>query len=459
MPVEQIMLTGDAVPGLLVNDQHRLALFDDTPVPATLMVKTGRNPPRHRKPVVAASQLMKYLKNVPVPASIDYYTKAAAALARMYKNDTWGCCVFSGKAHNLGIWSYNDPDSGGGVQCTDAEIKQQYFDYTGGGDNGAIISEVYDLMKSPGFLAGGKRYTIAGYITCDWTSKELTQACIAVFGAGSIGINLPSAWTNANIWDVTNTSIVGGHDVSQCGYGDRVLGTTADGVVISSWGRCYVITWRAWQSRKWLSECFFAVPTKLWTGDDKLAPSGATYAELLADLKLAEQGQSPPYPGTSPPPPPVPPVPPAPEKKQVAQVAPVSVPVSVSALGGLFKFSGTVSIPGQLAPVVDAAAAGPLGDHANWLEIGKLVAKLAFDAFSENWSEVPADIMAILSALHILGAAPLVVNVQAEASLQVSWFRLVMDFAALARAVYARDVAGIIAALTKIAADLGLNIG
>jgi hypothetical protein len=133
----------------------------------------------------------------------------------------------------------NDPDSFNGktVVCTDKEIQDQYFAYTGGRDDGAVISEVLDYMVSKGFLAGGVRYKLSGFVAADWRSKELTQVGIDLFGCGSIGINLPSAWTSANVWDVTNTGSVGGHDVSPCGYGTRVVGTNADGVVISSWGR------------------------------------------------------------------------------------------------------------------------------------------------------------------------------------------------------------------------------
>ncbi len=309
MSVPTITLTDEALYGVVVDDSHRMALAS---LPQT--VKLGRRPGPAFRAAVPRLQDFLNLDRLDLPASADWYTKAAEAIARMYKNDTLGCCVFAGKGHCLGVWSANDPDSGGLVLATDKEITDQYFAYTGGQDTGAVITDVLDYMKSKGFLAGGKRYTIDGYVSVDWRSKELTQAAVALLGAGSIGINLPNAWTSAAVWDVTNTAIVGGHDVSPCGYGvPKVVATTQEGVVISSWGRLYLITWAAWTSSKWLEECYFMVPTFLWTGADRMAPSGFSYDKLKAALAQIGQGQ---VPTVDPPPPPSPPPapPPAPSK-------------------------------------------------------------------------------------------------------------------------------------------------
>lgn len=315
MAVETVTLMGDAVSGIHADGIRYAAAVAALPVE----VKLGRRrPPAFRRANAVRLQDYVNLDRLDLPASVDWYTKAAESIARMYLNDRYGDCVFAGKAHALGIWSANDPDSGGLVLATDKEISDQYFAYTGGADNGAVISDVLDLMKSPGFLAGGKRYTIDGYVSVDWTSKELTQAGLALFGAGSIGINLPSAWTSAAVWDVTSTGVVGGHDVTPCGYGAQtVVATTRDGVLVSSWGRLYLITWYAWTSRKWLDELYFMVPTYLWTGADKTAPSGFDYTALKADLAMIGKGTVPPTdpPTPTPPPPgptPTPPPGPAP---------------------------------------------------------------------------------------------------------------------------------------------------
>lgn len=212
MDTPEVMLTGEAIYGLAPVAQLKGVI-----AALPKMVKLGRIAPKSRPQTPRLESFVDLLKFTPKP-SVDWYTKAAESISRMYLNDQYGDCVFAGKAHNLGIWSANDPDSFGGktVLATDSEIKQQYFDYTGGRDNGAVIFQVLDYMTSKGFLAGGQRYKLDGYVAADWRSKELTQIGIDLFGCGSIGINLPSAWTSSAVWDVTNTRSVGGHDVSPC---------------------------------------------------------------------------------------------------------------------------------------------------------------------------------------------------------------------------------------------------
>lgn len=354
--VPTVELSGSALTGLVVSDEHRAAL---APLPVT--VKLGRNIPRSRPQAYNLRDYVNHLEDLPIPAAVDWYTKAAVSIARMYLNDRYGCCVFSGKAHNLGVWSANDPDSAGGttVVCTDKEISDQYFAYTGGYDNGAVIYEVLDYMKKPGFLASGKRYTIDGYVSVDWRSKELTQVALAVFGTGSIGINLPSAWSSEAVWDVTNTRIVGGHDVSPCGYGARVIGTTADGVVVSSWGRLYLITWPAWVSTRWLDEFYVAIPTYLWTGADRIAPSGVNYDQLKVDLAYLSNGDLPPLPPPTPTPPPLPPSPPVPVPPPTP--LPPVPPPPPAPLPPVLTGTGVVNPVVVTIPAQNVTVRGPLG--------------------------------------------------------------------------------------------------
>jgi hypothetical protein len=315
--MQTFSLTGEAVTGLVVNQPHLTAV---SALPDKVCL--GRQAIEHRPPTLRLESFVNKLMATP-PAKVDWYSKAAVSIARMYLNDRYGDCVFAGKGHNLGIWSANDPDSAGGqvVLCTDKEISDQYFAYTGGRDNGANISQVLTNMVRTGFLAGGKRYKLRGYCAFDWRSKELTQVAIALGGALSIGFNLPGSWMNSAVWDTSNAGqIVGGHDVSPCGYGPgveqngplppHVRAATDEGVIVASWGRLFLITWPAWQSTKWIDECYFQVPETLWTGLDQKAPSGVNLDELLKAMDLIKAGQVPPLPDPTPAPPPVPDPPP-----------------------------------------------------------------------------------------------------------------------------------------------------
>ncbi len=276
----------------------------------------GRIRPKSRPQVLAfAHYFDASLLTTPPPAVVDYSAKAMASLSRMYRNDVEGDCVIAGKLHQLGLWSGNDADSGGIVLATDAEAHAQYVGICGPGDRGCSITAVLNYQKANGLVAGGKAYKIDGYVSVDWRNKLEVQVALYLFGSLSFGVNLPQAWADSpegGLWDVTNTQIVGGHDVSAVGY-------NATGVVIATWGGLRTITWAAMASSRWLEECY-AVLAPLWYGSDKVAPCGVNAAKLAADLQLLGGGTIPPI---DPEPIPVPPVPPTPP---VPPLPPVPVP-------------------------------------------------------------------------------------------------------------------------------------
>lgn len=275
---DEIQLSGDAVYG--VGPRAMMATAAALPMTVRLGRLPGEARPRSALPF--GQYWDPAAMAAPPPASINRRDKAAASMARMYLNDRYGCCVISGKAHNLGLWSANDEDSGGVVLATDAEIQSQYFGICGPGDNGCVITRVLDVMRDRGFVAGGKTYKIDGYVSVDWSNKLKVQVAQVVFGASSIGFDLPEEWLNAAVWKPTNSRIVGGHDVSPIDYDEQ-------GVYVASWGRIYLFTWDAFLSRKWISE-YFAMLAPLWYGSDQLAPNGVNVAKLKADLDQFKGG-------------------------------------------------------------------------------------------------------------------------------------------------------------------------
>lgn len=433
-----VTLTGEAIYGLtsgtVADYQHR-ALLEQLPQ----TVRLGRLTPKARPQTLRLEAFVDLVKTVPKP-SVDWYTKARESITRMYLNDRYGCCVFSGKAHNLGVWSANDPDSAEGktVLCTDQEISDQYFAYTGGRDDGAVIFQVLDYMVSKGFLASGKRYKLSGYVSADWRSKELTQVGIDLFGGGCIGVMLPQAWSSDAVWDVTNTRIVGGHDVSPVGYGANVLGTTADGVVVSSWGRLYLITWRAWTSTNWLDELFFCVPEFLWTGLDQRAPSGVDFGKLKEALKMIGGGTIPPLPDPIPPVPPVPPTPPVPPVPPIPPIPPVP-PVP--------------PIPPTPTPIVSTGTTKATQIQVPTGIFGRYV--------TVTIPPLPVTVTSVPSPTEPLGEFQelhdrLLNELRATHATAPNWQAIAFDVLALVLAIRSRDSAAIIAALSKLAADLGL---
>lgn len=433
-----VQLTGDAIGGIAPHLDHlKEMVAAGTPV----QVKLGRNPGRKRLNQLRLENYFADLASVPTPKPVvDWSTKAGASLSRVFLNDTYGDCVIAGKAHGLGVATAADSDSGGIVLPTDQEVYSQYQAICGPGDNGCIITDVLDVMASKGFLAGGKYYKIDGYVSMDWTNKLLVQIVIDILGVPTIGFSIPSAWMNSSIWDVTNSPIVGGHDVTPLGYNDQ-------GVQVASWGRIYTITWAAFLSTRYLDE-MYAVLYQNWYNADKLAPSGIDAATLKADLAKITGGV---VPDNNPPVPPVPPVPPTPPPvaNPVAMVAPVT--------GHLFGLI-PVSVPGQVAPVVDGSAHFRAPKTLSIWNIFQHA--MAIFAALESDAALIAAVNALLADFGIppvlLPHATMVRT--AVKKLGASFWTIFKDALAIAAAIATGNPVAIEQAVVQLLTDLGIHL-
>lgn len=419
MSVPVFQLTGGAVQGIVVDERHRLAVSH-----LPTQVCLGRNPPPvPRRPAVVLSE---YLRPgaVPPPPTLDYYTKAAASVARMYLNDRYGCCVVSGKGHLFGLWSANDSDSGGVILGTDTEIYNQYQSWCGPGDNGCNIQDVLDAIKRNGMTLGGKKYKFDWAVDVDWTNKVMTQAGLTLFCGGTIGFDLPGEWMNSAVWDVTNSAIVGGHDVTPCGY-------DAQGVFVMSWGRLYKMTWAAWQSRRYIGEFYVMLGPPLYNSDQK-GPLGLNLETLTKDIQAIQAGQIPDVgPVSPPPPPPGPPPPPPPPPPTGVLVGPsVRKRVDIYDKVGVITNSFWIEKDAlDLRPVVGGTAS------VAWLALFRDVRKLVADvqtipfpqfqaAFQKLWADVKAfnftavlaDLQALLALANQLGLPVIVADLKAIAA-------------------------------------------
>ena len=275
-------------------------------------VKLGRRAPTRK---YEGLWLHDYLNAAgsPAPAAADYSAKAMGCLSRMFLNDTYGDCVIAGKYHQIGIYTGNE--TGVAIQGTDKEVYASYETICGPGDNGCDIDAVLDYWKTHGLTAAGNAYKISDYVAVDTTNADMLKYAIWLFGSVTFGINLPSAWTTSKVWDVTNSRVVGGHDVSAVGY-------DATGVQIVSWGSIYTITWKALATTTWVDQGRVPLSPD-WTSKGDLSPAGLDVAGLVADLANLAAGQPPsvvptppvppsPVPNPAPTPTPNPPSPPVP---------------------------------------------------------------------------------------------------------------------------------------------------
>jgi hypothetical protein len=271
-------------------------------------VKLGRIRPPALPMVPRLSRYMAPMASPP-PAAVDYSAKARDSIQRIYANDKYGCCVISGKAHAVGVWSGNDGPTT--IVGADSEIVSEYKRICGPGDNGCVITNVLDAMRSGGLLLGGSKRKIDGYVAIEPTSADQVKVALIVFGGFTIGFNVPSAWVgqaayDGGVWDTPRSySFVGGHDMRAVGYNDK-------GVQFATWGFIVTVTWRAMSDSRIMDEAYAELSPD-WYGSDKLAPSGIDAAKLKDDIDAFSRGELPdwqpvaPDPPAPPDPPPIPP--------------------------------------------------------------------------------------------------------------------------------------------------------
>lgn len=326
-------------------------------------------------------RLAKYLKKgagVP-PLPIDWTPKAMDAIKRMYLNDTLGDCVIASAYHQLGVWSGNE--SGTPVQATDQEVGNSYTTICGPGDQGCVITDVLDYTQKNGLVAGGTTYKIDGYVSVDWTNWEEVLAALYLFGSIKLGINLPSDWTCTDCtWDVTNSGVVGGHDVP-------AFGATDSDVTIATWGGLVKITKAAFTSKQWIEEAYVPLSPD-WYKQGNLAPNGVDVATLRADLQALGGGTVPPIPTPVPPAPPAPPVPPGPNPTPAGGYN-VNLQMELPLLAG----NQTVTITGTVTPQTSNTA-------VNWLPVIMDVVKLVGDVVTKNPALLP-DLLQLLKDLGL----------------------------------------------------------
>lgn len=260
-----------------------------------------------------------------LPASTSWLQQCLDSIKQTYGNTQAGDCVIASMLHIIGGWTGNE--SGSAALSSDTEALSTYHAMCGAGDNGCVITDVLDQVKSGGMLVGGTPHKIDGYAALDNANQNEVMVCIEVFGpAAKLGINLPQAWMDAATasgftWDDTTSQSIGGHDVPIIDY-------TPQGVVIATWGMWGTITWKALANKSIVEEAWITLGPD-WYAKDNLAPNGIAATTLLNDLALVNGGSVPPLPAPTPPvPPPNPPPTPTPTP------IPVTKPLFTGTLNG-----------------------------------------------------------------------------------------------------------------------------
>lgn len=168
--------------------------------------KLGRNPANLVK-VAAHLQAREVinLSQIPsMPAARDWsMIDGRPLIYPMFRNGDLGICLFSSSGHSQITQSAN---SGVQVAITDDEIVDAYIRMGGyvpgdpSTDNGANMLEVAQACLRGAPIAGR---TLAAFVAINPRDEDMLAAASEFFGGLWLGWDLPLAWQEADIWDVS----------------------------------------------------------------------------------------------------------------------------------------------------------------------------------------------------------------------------------------------------------------
>ena len=219
-------------------------------------LKLGKLPPVLDKRTIKVRSL--FLKELPpLPAHFDNHDQYDIDDNFMFANNEHGCCVISARGHQtLVLEAY---EQGEQIEITDEEIKKEYFEQTGGADNGLVLLWSIRDWKNDGWIINGDQYTIYAFASVDWKDHEEVKQCIHLLGGVNAGMNVYQAdhdqFLAGEDWHLTDNDgeLKGGHGIYAFAY-------DSTGVWIMTWGKAIKATWAFWNAR--IDECYGVVDNR-----------------------------------------------------------------------------------------------------------------------------------------------------------------------------------------------------
>ena len=280
------------------------------------------------------------------PPSVDYAAEVPAPLGEL-GNDGAGDCVMAEQGHSDQLFTWYGTHAQDTM--TDADVLAAYSALTGyvpgdpTTDTGMAMLDGMNYWRKTGI--NGE--TIDSFVEIDPAEIANIKAAIDLFGAVSVGLELPdslvSQLPNMAPWTMVADGTQGNAPDPSNGHAVAYVGYDESGPLVVTWGQVVKASWGFHAS--YCDEAY-APLSPLWAKGD---PLGFDMAALQADLAVITGATPqpvpvpvPPVPPVVPPTPPVvppvvPPVtPPAPDPVPAPEPAPVPVP-SLDELAKLAK--------------------------------------------------------------------------------------------------------------------------
>ena len=256
-------------------------------------MKLGRlNPKRYKKTLLLANYITPGALP-PNPVSFGWSKGIAPTGWGMDANDTVGDCTAAGVAHLLLAWTNAN---GHPVKANTQEVLEFYTAITGYDprqtdafgnnitDTGAACEDVLDYLQKTGIKVGNTVHRIDAYAACEPGNINHIKSCIEIFGSCYIGVNLPIAAANQQVWSIPPGELTGDYAPGSAG-GHCIIITDYDPhfVKVISWGQQYYATW-AW-IQAYIDEAYACISTQDFITHNQ-TPAGFALGNLIADAKL-----------------------------------------------------------------------------------------------------------------------------------------------------------------------------
>lgn len=234
-------------------------------------VRLGRMPSRNDPRTIRLARYLDWSKRAQNPTEVRWDKKAPDDGWGVMGNDDWGNCVIVAAAHQKFAWEANE--SGVTKRLSDAEVialsKQM------GATDGYNILDRLNWWRTKGMWND----FIWAFASTNHHDHELTKLGINEFGGLDIGVNMPTAWQDSDVWDAGRGRTYtpgtwGGHSVPIIGYDAQYL-------YVVTWGDIVKMTWAALD--EYVDEAYVSISPD-WFAKDATTPSGFDLPALHDDL-------------------------------------------------------------------------------------------------------------------------------------------------------------------------------
>lgn len=106
-------------------------------------------------------------------------------------------------------------------------------------DNGTDPTQGFAFLQKTGIQLSDGTFDKLGVVV-SVNPKDFEEVMLAhnIFGGLYIGVEFPGSWEDANVWDATNETIEGGHEI----FGFSDLNVNPVGIRLYTWGEERIIT-------------------------------------------------------------------------------------------------------------------------------------------------------------------------------------------------------------------------